>query len=556
MKKIKLPGFVLRRKKLFAILLAGVLLAGGTTVYFVSKSKAAAANAGSVSDSPTRTVPLEKTTLYNSVNASGIVESAEVSNVATALTYKVKTVSVKVGDIVKKGDVIATLDTTDLEKEIATEKTKVGENVQKAKEAFTKDSAAYDEAVKWRDLTIQNRDKKYAARDAAKKAFDEVAAKITTFQAEYDKRVKEREAAVAALNAVNAPQQSAIAAVASAQAAYDTENARQQALIAAGTAPSQAEMDLLAGLKTALDNAITAKNNADAAISVQQTAYNAAEAAVTAAANSLKSAKDSVGYEAASAAYTAANAEVEPALNLYDTAEKSVKTAAEQRDASKKLLDQAGKSTELTALQEKRAKCTLVAETQGKVTTLKAVVGSPAGGTAGGEPLATIQDTSKLIVSITIPEYSIQKVKVGMQAFVTSDASKEKISGTLSRISPTANKSSDGAAGGFAADITITENTDKLFLGTKAKTEIILSSTENVYTVPIDAVGTDAKGGKIIYVQNEKGGFDEVPVTVGTENDFYIEVKGAALKEGMQVRAMANQAQTTPSTSEEVGGWL
>ena len=65
-----------------------------------------------------RTTTLQKTSLANSVTATGTVASASTANVTVtegAETYKIATVNVEVGDVVKKGDVIATLDTSDLE---------------------------------------------------------------------------------------------------------------------------------------------------------------------------------------------------------------------------------------------------------------------------------------------------------------------------------------------------------------------------------------------------------------------------------------------------------
>lgn len=92
--------------------------------------------------------------------------------------------------------------------------------------------------------------------------------------------------------------------------------------------------------------------------------------------------------------------------------------------------------------------------------------------------MATIQSTEKLIVSVKIPEYAIGKVSVGMAVNLTSDAVAGTISGTLSRISPTA---SEGENGGFAADVTVNQS-NSLFIGSKAKAEVIISSkTERLY---------------------------------------------------------------------------
>ena len=79
-----------------------------------------------------RTSTLQKTSLTDSVSVNGTVKSgyeASVTVADSAKLYKVSEVKVAVGDTVKKGDVIATLDTSDLEKQI--------ESVIRAREKIT-----------------------------------------------------------------------------------------------------------------------------------------------------------------------------------------------------------------------------------------------------------------------------------------------------------------------------------------------------------------------------------------------------------------------------------
>lgn len=61
---------------------------------------------------------LRKTTLQNSVDVTGKISSNNSANVYTALTLPVEKVSVSVGDTVKKGDILAVLDTSSLEDDI------------------------------------------------------------------------------------------------------------------------------------------------------------------------------------------------------------------------------------------------------------------------------------------------------------------------------------------------------------------------------------------------------------------------------------------------------
>ena len=70
-----------------------------------------------------RTTTLQKTSLTDSVSVTGTVASGSTASVTASdsvKTYKVTAVNVAVGDTVKAGDVIATLDTSDVEKQIET----------------------------------------------------------------------------------------------------------------------------------------------------------------------------------------------------------------------------------------------------------------------------------------------------------------------------------------------------------------------------------------------------------------------------------------------------
>lgn len=61
---------------------------------------------------------LSKTDIMESISATGRVESVTRENVSASADGKVKTVNVKLGDRVKKGDVLAVLDTTAAQREL------------------------------------------------------------------------------------------------------------------------------------------------------------------------------------------------------------------------------------------------------------------------------------------------------------------------------------------------------------------------------------------------------------------------------------------------------
>ena len=131
---IKIFSPVLKHKRAAAaILLAGILAVGGTLTIRarISVSKSTVSEELAYA----RTVFLKKEDLNESVNVSGIVQSAQVSSVTTALNNKVTSLNVKVGDHVNKGDVICTLDDTDIRRAIQDKEKEMGEEKQRLQDS-------------------------------------------------------------------------------------------------------------------------------------------------------------------------------------------------------------------------------------------------------------------------------------------------------------------------------------------------------------------------------------------------------------------------------------
>lgn len=133
-----------------------------------------------------------------------------------------------------------------------------------------------------------------------------------------------------------------------------------------------------------------------------------------------------------------------------------------------------------------------------------------------------------------------------MKAKISSDTLTDKVDGELVRISPVAR---DGDKKGFVAEIAI-KNASGLFIGTSAKAEIIISGKSNVILAPIDAI-KNIDNNPSILVKESDGKFKEVPVTVGERNDYYVEISGSNIKEGMEINAYASYDSEYNSESNE-----
>ncbi|MEG1783126.1 MAG: efflux RND transporter periplasmic adaptor subunit, partial [Oscillospiraceae bacterium] len=189
----------------------------------------------------------------------------------------------------------------------------------------------------------------------------------------------------------------------------------------------------------------------------------------------------------------------------------------------------------LKDLNEKLAQCIIKSDANGVITNINGVVGS----SISTGILAVIQDTDNLVVSTSFKEYDVSNVKIGQKVIITSDATGEKeIIGTVSQLSMTSASSTDTS---FPAEITINDRDTGLLIGMTAKIKVVLKEKNNIFVVPFDAVGLDANGDSVVYSQGADGKFSPIKVTTGESNDYEIEIISPDIKEGMIIRASADE---------------
>ena len=215
-------------------------------------------------------------------------------------------------------------------------------------------------------------------------------------------------------------------------------------------------------------------------------------------------------------------------------AERQFASANGQYFEAVETLNKGVEDTQLEDLYENLNDCTVKATSSGTITSLNATVGS----TVNNSVIAVINDIQNLEVSTTVDEYDIQKISKGMKAVVSTDAVDGTFSATVTAVSLASTDNS-----GFTVKVTLDESTSSLLIGMNVKVKIILSSEQNVYTVPIDAVETDESGNSYIYVQQKDNTFEKVSVTKKEENDYYAVIEGSDLSDGMIVRASANESE-------------
>ena len=495
-KEIKdvIKKFTYKNKKSLCIFMVLAVLAGGIVIVKINSYKS---QQTIDSENYARTVFVEKGEINRSINVNGKIESAEVSMVSTSLTEKVKSVNVKVGDYVKAGDVICTLDDGDITKEIEKKKAEIAENKKELEANYNKLSNQLTEA---RNVKIASVSAQDSIVSSLKSNYENTENDLNNYDGTYKK-------------------------------IQNTYNA----WIASG---GNASSDEYVAYKSAEENLKNKQRELEEAKQLYnyeeiKESYNAALAIFNEKISNRNLAKEQ--YEAA----------VANRLSVINSADGEISNLESSVNDAYKQLQKADDNEELKNLEERLSKTVLKAETDGKVTELKVKVGAVPEG-----QVATIQSDNKLIISVIIPEYEIKNAKVGMNALITTNSSDKKISGKLTRISPTANA---GETSGFSADISIDDAKD-LYIGTNAKAEIIVSEKKNVLMVPKDAV-KEVGGKYFLMVKGKDNQFIETEVTLGEENDYYVEVSGSGIKEGSEILAdLTNYNETTEGVENESKG--
>ena len=307
----------LRRVLVLAVVLA---VLGGAAFFWLRRR--AAVPVDMLQSGLVRTTRLQKTSLDDAVTVTGTVQSGTTSTVTTDQKYAVKEILVQVGDTVQEGDVICTLDTSELE-----------ESIEKARENQTEQGQSAASQVS-------------SASDSLNTATADAAAQESVLaQAQAD------------LAALESGWQAAQSAVAPYEEVYN-----------------QAQADCEA--KGAALTALQAQGTDAAAIQAARQEYDAAREQAESARQRLETARQQCSYDSLQQQYQAAQQAVEQARQQLDQLEEKVTQASQQLVTSQDSASKAGESDELEQLEAQLEKCTLRASTSGKVTEIGATVGS------------------------------------------------------------------------------------------------------------------------------------------------------------------------------------
>lgn len=564
------------RRRVFWIPLVLVILiiAGGTWLVFGRSHN---------SGPPPELAAIKSGTIQEIVSASGTVMPASDTTMTFKVSGYVASVDVKRGDIVHKGDVLATLDTKELELQVEQAQAQLQSaqaQLDKVKAGATQADIAAAEAnvasaqaklhsTMTNNVTPQDIQSAQAALDSAEAQLAQVQnpattedlasakAKVNQAQANLDK-VKSSMSA-AKTQAQLAWEQSA-GDVRTAQANYNLSLRNYEKARDTGADPvtGRSINDLqIDQYKTTMETDLLTEQKAEQAMAKAQTAYEDAKNQETtaiqvaqgqlddaaAALQKLQAGSTPEDLQVAQAAVDQAQANLDKlgrgpeapdvaaaqeGVRQADAALADLQAGPKQSDLEVGMASVSQADAALKLAQVNMDNARLLAPYDGVVAAVDISVGDPAG--PGGQGVEIV-DASELHLDTNVAEADIASVKPGQVASISLDGLPGKeISGTVDFIAPNAKVSQNVVI--YTVSVRLGEVSDGLKAGMSGTVNITVLTKSGVLLVPNRAV--QASGGQQMVQVYKNETITDVPITLGLSNDTESEVL-SGLSEGDQV---------------------
>lgn len=504
------------------------------------------------------------------VSVSGKVEAEKTLTLSTRLTVPVSTLNAKVGDRVHADQLLATLDVSDLELELAS---KQAQNAAEDAASISQIENADRQASQFRDMVNSGHNAEInSASNALREAEASFAQAERDFKFERDLHAQGRTPELAQQEtALDNARHGAIAAAVNATraasgVALDGAQAGQAGQPGQDGQAGQAGQDGQAGQADAQQQA--AAGNAQGATAING-ALNVADAAnqATQAVNTLNDAQRDyetalaqVDHKLVTSQQNVANAfeaKKSAAVNLetarINAENQMINNQAAVDDAVRQArAKQAAAGAADQKLQKDIASSEVRAPFGGVITNVAAQQGSATNG-----PILTVADDNRLIIHAEIKELDINKVQTGQRVeFTTPGTGNKKFEGKVIFVSPTSssdngmvstggsNAAGAGAAAGaagaggastsekvtFPVEIEVIGNKDGLKLGATAKSRVVVKEASKKPSVPTTAVYKDNSQAKVLVIANET--IVERKVKTGETIGSDIEISSGEVKKG------------------------
>lgn len=460
----------MKKKKPWKIVLVIVIVAAIIAGFFSCASKGNNQTAGY------KEVTAETRDITTYLEFTGNIEAVDVVKVYPDTSGKILEVLVEEGDDVKAGDVIALLDSGDVE---------------------------YNIQLKEASLALSKLTNEYNIKDS-RSSLDNMSEQID--------------------NGLNSSINSAGKALLNAQQSY------MDAADAYNEAQTDYENDDTASIASAKQQVKTAEasyNNAhsqwedDMMTDEMLATYSVS---LTNANDSLKRAREEA-KEAVEDAYEAlvkAEASLQDAERDYETTVLSVsqnlETTQNTLEKTQALTSTETAELELAHLRESLADYTIYATLDGCITTLNAKAGEY---TATASPAAEITSFDTMQVSVKIDEYDITQVQVGNPVEIYVNALDKYYEGKIADISRVATIQNDisylEATVEFDADEAIRS-------GLSAEVKLVKADEKDVVALPVAAIEYYADNTAYVMVPDEEGNMQQRSVSLGVSDGTWVQI--------------------------------
>lgn len=424
-------------------------------------------------------------TITDCLDVSGTVESGVTEDLLAIEGVIVEEVFVSVGDTVKKGDKLAIF------------------NVSGASSYLTEAKNAYDKALSEYNETMSSADTNAKRKTEISAEIEKLNGKITVKQSEIDALAKELENSSASTETAPIPEeqinQIAMQMLANGSSLIQVRQFKEAA--------STVELPVVDSASSGKQQELMQKNLELAQLNSELSALYAEDAALIipdeSVAKALKSVADSKkadydriksAYDKMSSGWIAENDGIVTEVNIK-AGEKFV-PVKETTSSSFDITSLLGTSVD-----------------EETVNLVSSLMGSSSAPMGTGIKLESYED---MIVSVTVGKSDLLKIKVGMEAIITSLDSEYK--GEVVYVSATASESSGGldigsiagslmggssGASGAEVKIKIHNPDEKVVIGFDVDIKVVLDTFEDVLKVPVESVIYNS-GTYSVFVYDEK----------------------------------------------------
>ncbi len=448
------------------------------------------------SETPTATAAVTRGHIEEIVSATGNVAAARQATLAFETSGPITEVLVEEGEYVEPGDVLARVDTTSLERQIArsraslatararleqAQKPPTAEDLASAQAVLDSAQANYEEVKT--GASVEDLDSAQAALDSARANYERVKAGPT---------VEDLASARAVLDSARASLQQA-------QASYDRVKGRPNvAMLPESLALQNAtiEMERAQAAYDALANHPTASELASARAQVAQAKAQLAALQERPTASQLASASAQVAQAEAQVAQIKAR----PVAEDVAVVEAQVEEAA---IALEQLVDQ-------------REDAEIRAPFGGTVLQIRAIEGEWA---SPGAAVIVLATTKTLILDVNVDEVDVAQLAEDQTGYLSFDALKgEQIEGRVTHIAPSS--TNVGGAVAYAVQIGFAGGDLPIRLGMTANVDIVVASADDALLVPNRAIEADREAGRYYVTrQSPLGTTERVEVRVGLRDE-------------------------------------